>query len=194
MSTFTSTTVADTERDPFDCSPVEYEIWSIIHIIVIIPILFITIFFTYKFIKHHYADNQRNNNLFYFCTVFFCLITILFFINYIMLDITCYTKAPTSDRVIPIYMAYIFYYVQLYLLLLIFYLKVNHMFEDTKFQLTNCTKKLFVVFFIGTFTLILGAFITGIFSPVLSAILGILSIIGVLILIASLIKLFTNKL
>eukprot|EP01084_Bolivina_argentea_P130722 230772_1 len=180
-------------RDVYDCSPSEYEIWSIVHVIVVILVIAITFYTSYKFVKLYYGDKHDHDKLFY-CMATFCMITVLYWVNYIAVDMTCYYKAPPIDRRITIYAAYILYYTQLYLFLLIFYLKINKLFIETQFELSQSIKIVFVIVFIVDLLLLFSSFFLGAEDRIKGQIFGTISTFGMLILMMSLIVLFVNKL
>eukprot|EP01084_Bolivina_argentea_P174275 301897_1 len=130
-----TTTTTETIEVESECESFEYQLWSIIHLLLMLTLLIITILFTHQFRKRQSQNAKRVGKLYCLGITFAITTTITFFL-YLGLDICCILYIPDLVLLIRTILLFMFF-IQYWLMLLLYFSTVQHVFIGTEHQLSG---------------------------------------------------------
>ena len=166
-----------------------YRIWNGINATMALAVLGTSTYFIYQFIHRprHATDSKRN----YYIALVFSFVSYFSFINHFLFPVICITTPPLFRWNFKLWidMQLVLYFIQYYLLLLLFVARIRKVFIGTIHRLSKFTVRIIQFLFIMVLINIIG-----IYLPPLTQICGVLYFIFLTTLITFILVLFVRKL
>ena len=103
---------------------------------------------SYKLLMHYKKIKQTKQKALWYGGIFICMITWIWILNDIIVDISCMKKAEFTESVSRVLYAAM-YQIQMIILLLFFFLNIYYHFEGTKWKLSKLSLRLYrFIFFL----------------------------------------------
>ena len=129
------------------CKEIKQRAISALHMSALIIVLIRVSPTSWKLLTHYKKLQQKNEKILYCGGMMICIITWIWTINDIIIDMECINKLEFSESGIERIIYAAMYLIQLILLLLVFFLNIFYIFRETPWKLSKLSIRLYQLIF-----------------------------------------------